>query len=152
MAELSVLQPADGKAARCWCMAGSGMRVPGGGPRTLGTSWVPGELRGSPGSWPRACGSFTGSKDVSRGGLGPDAACCLLQPSLCRTSVVSPCSVNYSVPPAGLAAPVKALECGPSPWSRHCLAQSACCGGSRGFSAVLPMLCPWERAGEVKGV
>lgn len=98
MAELSVLQPADGKAARCWCMAGSGMRVAGGGPRTLGTSWVPGELRGSPGSGPRACGSFTGSKDVSRGGLGPDAACCLLQPSLCRTSVVSPCSVNYSVP------------------------------------------------------
>lgn len=80
-------------------MAGSGMHVPEVGPGTLGTAspWVPGELRGSPGHLEGRVAASRAAR-MSRGGLGSDAVCCLLQPSLCRTSVASPCTVNYSVP------------------------------------------------------
>lgn len=118
--------------------------------------WAP---RGYPVSSGAALAAGRGHVEASRAartclgeGLG------LMQPAVCFSLVCaghlwSPPALLITVfPPACLAAPVKALGCGNSPRSRRCLAQSACSGGSRGFSAVLPTLYPWERAGEVKGV
>lgn len=131
-------------------MAGSGMHVPEVGPGTLGTAspWVPGELRGSPGHLEGRVAASRAAR-TSRGGLGSDAVCCFSL--VCVGHPWPPPALLIAVfPPAGLAAPVKALGCGNSPQTRRCLDPSACSGGSHGFSAALPVLYPWERAGGLK--